>query len=103
MHGAAKDLAPNVIARVAGIALFGDTQNKQSGGHIKGLPETKSQVFCIKNDGVCDGALRVNGAHMAYPRDPIMKEAADWLLKNINAMKSAGGAAATPAAEAASK
>jgi cutinase len=64
----AKAFPPNVVARIAGIALFGDTQNKQSRGHIKGLPETKSKVFCIKGDGVYNGALAVNGAHMSYPQ-----------------------------------
>jgi cutinase len=83
MHGAAKNLPANVISRIAGIALFGDTQNKQSGGHIKGLPESKSKVFCIQGDGVCGGALAVNGQHMAYPNSPKLKEGAEWLLANI--------------------
>jgi len=91
MHGAAKALPPNIQARIAGIALFGDTQNKQSGGHIKGLPETKSKVFCIKGDGVCNGMLNVNGAHMSYPSNPIMKEAVDWMVGNVKAMKASGG------------
>jgi cutinase len=83
MHGAAKNLPANVVSRIAGIALFGDTQNKQSGGHIKGLPESKSKVFCIQGDGVCGGALAVNGQHMAYPNSPKLKEGAEWLLANI--------------------
>jgi cutinase len=100
MHGAAKALPQNVVDKIAGIALFGDTQNKQSGGHIKGLPESKSKVFCIQGDGVCGGALAVNGQHMAYPNSPKLKEGADWLLANIKAMKAAGpvSAQAPPAA-----
>ncbi|KAF2429334.1 cutinase, partial [Tothia fuscella] len=86
MHGAAKALAPNVVAKIAGIALFGDTQNKQSGGHIKGLPVEKSKVFCASGDGVCSGALMVNAAHMSYASGGgKLKEGADWLIARVNA------------------
>jgi cutinase len=88
MHGAAKGLPANVASKIAGIALFGDTQNKQSGGHIQGLAQEKSKVFCNQGDGVCSGALNVNAAHMSYSSGGgKLKEGADWLVQRVKALK----------------
>jgi len=103
MHGAAKSLPPDVVSKLAGIALFGDTQNAQSGGHIRGLATDKSKVFCNAGDGVCSGALAVNGAHMSYAKgDGKLKEGADWLISQVRKMKpsAVGGSAAGAAPEA---
>jgi cutinase len=75
---------PIVHSHIAGIALFGDTQNKQSGGHIKNFPQEKSKVFCESNDGVCGGLLNVNAGHLAYMGGGgKLKEGAEWLIAQV--------------------
>jgi hypothetical protein len=104
-HGAAKSLPADVVSKLAGIALFGDTQNAQSGGHIRGLATDKSKVFCNQGDGVCSGALLVNGAHMSYMSGGgKLKEGADWLISQVRKMNPSavggGGGGASEEAEA---
>jgi len=104
-HRAVEQLSPAVKARIAGIVLYGDTQNKQSGGRIKGFPADRAKVFCNgygelrskSKDGVCGGSLGVNGGHMAY--SGTFGSAADWLAKKVADFKGSKGGAA-PAAEA---
>jgi cutinase len=103
-HRAVEQLSPAVKARIAGVVLYGDTQNKQSGGKIKGFPADRAKVFCngygeLKSkskDGVCGGALMVNGGHMSY--SGTFASAADWLAKKVADFKAAKGGAAAPAA-----
>lgn len=86
-----------VVSHIAGIALFGDTQNKQSGGHIKNFPTEKSKVFCESNDGVCGGMLNVNAGHLAYASGGgKLKEGADWLISQVKSFKSSAPAASAP-------
>jgi cutinase len=106
-HRAIEQLSAAVKARIAGVVLYGDTQNKQSGGKIRGFPADRAKVFCngygeLKSkskDGVCGGALGVNGGHMAY--SGTFANAANWLAKKVADFKGGKGAAAAPAAPAA--
>jgi pyruvate/2-oxoglutarate dehydrogenase complex dihydrolipoamide acyltransferase (E2) component len=101
MHRAAKGLPKDVEDRIAGVALFGDTQNYQSKGHIVGFPPEKSKVFCQPGDGVCNGLLNVNLGHLAYSNRGNAKliEGADWILERVNAAKAAKAAKASPKEE----
>lgn len=78
MHNVVSKLNGNLKSKVAGVALFGDTRNKQDGGHIPNFPSQKSRVWCNKNDGVCGGSLNVNAGHLSYSSSQI-NEAANWL------------------------
>jgi len=71
-------LTEQIKGRIAGVALFGDTRNKQDGGHIPHFPPERSKVWCNANDGVCDGQLTVNAGHLSYSNTQ-MYAAADWL------------------------
>jgi len=66
MHNVVSKLDAATKAKVKGVALFGDTRNKQDRGHIPNFPTERSRVWCKKNDGVCGGALNVNAGHMSY-------------------------------------
>jgi cutinase len=96
-HRAVEQLSAGVKARIAGVVLYGDTQNKQSGGRIKGFPADRARVFCNgygdlkgkSKDGVCGGGLMVNGGHMSY--GATFNSAADWLSKKVNEFKRSGG------------
>jgi cutinase len=109
MHRAAKGLPKNVEDRIAGIALFGDTQNYQSKGHIVGFPSEKSKVFCQDGDGVCNGLLNVNFGHLAYSavgwdgkyNNPKLLEGAAWLISQVKAFQSSASSASSEAAPAA--
>jgi hypothetical protein len=104
MHRAAKGLPKNVEDQIAGIALFGDTQNYQSKGHIVGFPPEKSKVFCQDGDGVCNGLLNVNLGHLAYSavgwngqyNNPKLLEGAAWLISQVNTAKAAKAKAEAP-------
>jgi cutinase len=76
--GANTPLDPSIRKRIVGVALFGDTRNKQDKGHILNFPEDRSKVWCNPNDGVCGGSLVVNMGHMSYGTGTI-KEATSWL------------------------
>jgi hypothetical protein len=104
MHRAAKGLPKEVEEQIAGIALFGDTQNYQSKGHIVGFPTEKSKVFCQDGDGVCNGLLNVNLGHLAYSavgwngqyNNPKLLEGSAWLISQVNSAKAAKAKAAEP-------
>jgi cutinase len=68
--------------KVVGVALFGDTRNKQDKSHIPNFPESKSKVWCNANDGVCGGGLNVNAGHLSYSGSQI-NEAAKWLAGKV--------------------
>ncbi|TID19720.1 putative cutinase 1 [Venturia nashicola] len=81
-----KKLSSEQKQKLLAVALFGDTRNKQDGGHIKDFPTEKTRVWCNPTDGVCGGALNVNAGHLAYSGSQI-NEAATFLAK---AVKSGG-------------
>lgn len=104
-HRTVEALPENVKIRIAGITLYGDTKFKQDGGQIKNFPKEKVKTFCngygeLKGksaDGVCNGALNVNGGHLSYGDS--MKPGAEFLKARVDAYKAAK-ASATPAAAA---
>lgn len=98
MHNVVSKLDGSLKSKVAGVALFGDTRNKQDGGHIPNFPSQKSRVWCNKNDGVCGGGLNVNAGHLSYSGTQI-NEAASWLAGL--AKGGSGGSAEAPSAPAA--
>lgn len=59
-------LDDSVKSKVAGVVLYGDTQNKQTGGSIPDYPKDDVMVICAKTDGVCGGALLVTPGHLSY-------------------------------------
>ncbi|KAF2430227.1 alpha/beta-hydrolase, partial [Tothia fuscella] len=73
-HRTIEGLPQDVKDRIAGIILYGDTQFKQEGGKIKGLPAEKVKTMCngyqelksASSDGVCGGMLNVNMGHISY-------------------------------------
>jgi cutinase len=89
MHNVVKSLDPGIKSRIAGVALFGDTRNKQDGGHIPNFPREKSKVWCNASDGVCGGSLAVGVTHLAYASEA--GAAASWLAGRVNAAKIGGG------------
>jgi len=90
MHNViARKLSPATKAKIAGVALFGDTRNTQDRGHIPNFPQERSKVWCNAGDGVCDGGLVVNAAHLSYGPGTT-SEAANWLVGRIQAMQRGG-------------
>ncbi|OQO14310.1 hypothetical protein B0A48_01186 [Cryoendolithus antarcticus] len=59
-------LPDNVKSRIAGVVLYGDTQNQQTGGSIPDYPKAQTLVICAASDGVCGGALLVTAGHLSY-------------------------------------
>jgi cutinase len=103
-HRTVEKLPKNVQDKIAGITLYGDTQNKQDGGKIKNFPPERVKVFCNgygelkgkSSDGVCGGMLNVNGGHMSYGDS--MKPGAAFLKARVDALKAARGGGAPAAA-----
>jgi cutinase len=77
-----KSLKGDIKSKIVGVALFGDTRNKQDGGHIPNFPKDSSRVWCNASDGVCGGALNVNAGHLSYSNTQI-REAANWLAGKV--------------------
>jgi len=95
-HRTVEKLPEDVKSRIAGIALYGDTQFYQDKGVIKNFPPAKVKVYCNgygdlkknSSDGVCNGLLNVNYGHMSYGDS--MGPGAEWLLQQVNAMSKGG-------------
>jgi len=73
MMNAVSKLPANIKQKVVGGVLFGYTKNAQQKGKIPNYPADQVKVFCNPSgspgkykDGVCGGALNVNGGHFAY-------------------------------------
>jgi cutinase len=101
-HRTVEKLPQNIKDKIAGVVLYGDTQNKQDGGKIKNFPPDRVKVFCNgygelkgqSTDGVCGGALLVNGGHLSYGDS--MKPGATFLKERVDSFKSKKGS--SPAA-----
>jgi len=78
-------LSKKIKDRIAGVALFGDTRNKQDNGMIPNFPKERAKVWCNQGDGVCGGQLNVNQAHMSYATTQ-PAEAAKYLSDLVKAM-----------------
>jgi cutinase len=105
-HRTVEKLPQNIKDKIAGVVLYGDTQNKQDGGKIKNFPPDRVKVFCNgygelkgkSSDGVCGGALMVNGGHLSYSES--MKPGATFLKERVDALKGTKGSAPAEAPEA---
>ena len=84
--GVGNNIDAGIKAKIAGVALFGDTRNQQDKGHIPNFPQEKSKVWCNASDGVCGGALNVNAGHLSYSNTQI-KEAANYLANAAKSMR----------------
>jgi cutinase len=80
MHQSVSKLGAALKNKIAGVALFGDTMNKQDGGHIRNFPRDRSRVWCKAGDGVCKGTLLVGASHLAYSAVEA-QPAATWLAQ----------------------
>jgi len=80
MHNSVSKLNAALKNKIAGVALFGDTRNKQDAGHIRNFPKDRSRVWCKTGDGVCKGTLAVGASHLAYSQVEA-QSAATWLAQ----------------------
>ncbi|KAF9739846.1 cutinase precursor [Paraphaeosphaeria minitans] len=87
-HRAIEDLNSAVSNQIAGVVMFGDTQNRADGGRIPNFPTNKIKIFCggLIRDTVCDGNLAgaVLSPHLSYGSDA--GEAGKFLIGKINAV-----------------
>lgn len=84
MNGAVEDLDSDIQAKVAGVVLYGSTQNAQTGGHIPNFPRENSLTICALTDGVCGGALLVTPGHLTYIDD--VPDAVEYLAERVEAL-----------------
>jgi cutinase len=82
-HRAIENLPADVQDKIAGVVLFGDTQNRQDNGQIPNFPREKVTIFCNRGDLVCSGQLVVTAAHLAYQGDT--RPAAQFLAQQVRA------------------
>jgi cutinase len=90
MHNAVSSLPDNVKAKVIAGTLFGDTRNKQDNGQIRNYPKDQVMIFCAKDDGVCDGTLRVTAGHIVYLSNNDVDTAIKFLQSKVNAALGTG-------------
>ncbi|KAI1877518.1 hypothetical protein JX265_003526 [Neoarthrinium moseri] len=101
VHRVVEDLDPAVQDKIAGVVTFGDTQNKQDNGQIKGFPPQKTKVICNPGDAVCVGTLTILPPHLDYTKRA--DEAVSFLVSMVQASGNAAassGASATSGAKA---
>jgi len=106
MMNAVKGLPANLKEKVVGGVLFGYTKNAQTKGQIPDYPADRVKVFCNPTsegsnkykDGVCGGALNVNGGHFAYMANGDGPKAIAFLKSKITPAlgKTGGGDGAAP-------
>ena len=65
-HRAIESLDPAVQSQIAGVILYGDTQNLQDKGQIPGFDKAKTKIICAPGDAVCVGTLTILPAHLSY-------------------------------------
>jgi cutinase len=82
-HRAIENLPAEIQDQIAGVVLFGDTQNQQDNGQIPNFPREKVTIFCNRGDLVCSGQLVVTAAHLAYQGDT--GPAAEFLAAQVRA------------------
>jgi len=113
MMNAVKGLPAELKEKVVGGVLFGYTKNAQTKGQIPTYPPDRVKVFCNPTsegsgkykDGVCGGALNVNGGHFAYMGNGDGPKAIEFLKSKITPAlgKQTGGAGAEAAPKSAPK
>jgi cutinase len=100
MMNAVGKLPANIKSKVVGGVLFGYTKNGQTKGTIPGYPPDQVKVFCNPSpsnpgkfqDGVCGGALNVNGGHFAYMGNGDGPKAVAFLKSKIDPALAKAGA-----------
>jgi len=90
-HRAIESLDPAVKNQIAGVVLYGDTQNTQDRGQIPNFDPAKTKVICAPGDAVCKGTLVILPAHLSYGANA--DEGASFLNQQILAAKTAKGTA----------
>ncbi|CZT13900.1 related to cutinase 1 precursor [Rhynchosporium agropyri] len=65
-HRAIENLPCEVMDKIVGIALYGDTQNLQDQGRIPNFPANKTLIICTEGDVVCAGNLTITLPHIGY-------------------------------------
>ncbi|KAK5168873.1 uncharacterized protein LTR77_006182 [Saxophila tyrrhenica] len=83
MTGAVSGLSASVKAQVAGVVLYGNTRQFETGGRIPNYPQEDTLIFCNRSDGVCSAGLTVTPGHLTYNVD--VPEAADFLVARVAA------------------
>jgi cutinase len=100
MHKTIERLPAGIKAQTIGGTLFGDTKNKQSGASIEGYPKDQLATYCVEDDGVCWGGLRVTAGHMAYLTNGDVQKAIAFLAGRAESSSPAAvPAAAAPVAQ----
>ncbi|EKJ79092.1 hypothetical protein FPSE_00693 [Fusarium pseudograminearum CS3096] len=91
-HRVIEDLPQDQQDRIAGVIMFGDTQNRADGGQIPNFDQAKTEIICASapRDTVCDGILTsaVLPPHLSYGRNA--KEGADFLIGQVRGVLGAG-------------
>ncbi|KAH8174065.1 cutinase domain-containing protein [Sarocladium implicatum] len=67
-HRAVENLPQETKDKIAAAFMYGDTQNTQDRGQIKGFDPAKTNIICNTGDAVCTGLLVVLPAHLDYTR-----------------------------------
>ncbi|KAH7133817.1 cutinase [Dactylonectria macrodidyma] len=90
-HRVIEALPADQMARIAGVIMFGDTQNAADDEQITNFSTDKTKIICAANprDRVCDGVLNaaILPPHLSYGRNA--GEGADFLVEKINAAQGA--------------
>ncbi|KAL2059843.1 hypothetical protein VTL71DRAFT_9998 [Oculimacula yallundae] len=80
-HRAIETLPYEVMEKIKGVVLYGDTRNLQDQGRIPNFPVAKTLIICNEGDVICAGNLTITRPHIAYvPRVP---EAVNFLLSKV--------------------
>jgi cutinase len=86
-HRAIESLAPAVQSQIAGVILYGDTQNAQDRAQIPGFDTAKTKIVCALGDLVCTGSLVILAPHLSYGADA--GEGAAFLVQKAQAAMAA--------------
>lgn len=82
-HRAIESLDPAVQNQIAGVILYGDTQNLQDKAQIPGFDKAKTKIICAPGDAVCVGTLMILPAHLSYGLNA--DEGAQFLVQKAKA------------------
>ncbi|KAJ7599420.1 cutinase [Mycena floridula] len=74
VHNSAKQLSPDVTARINAAVIFGDPDNGQA---VAGIDAAATKVVCHKGDNICAGGDLVLLPHLTYGQNT--KDAASFI------------------------
>jgi cutinase len=86
-HRAIESLTATVQSQIAGVVLYGDTQNTQDRAQIPGFDKQKTKIFCAQGDLVCTGSLVILAPHLSYGANA--DEGAAFLVQKARAAMAA--------------